>query len=206
MTFDARWLGIIGSFAVALLALYMMLRERNWERQKFSKEMREAVLQPDFVEALRKELEKDVQKHIAMTMEQLTDEVTKVVETVKQHTLEGVDAALKENRTLLDQATHQEVTSLTSLVSTSSASLKQNMAMLEKHVADTHTEYEAVLGSYREHVTQRVKQLVDERAADMLAEYLQSSLTGLELGNQQDLILARLDANKAALLEELGHE
>lgn len=206
MVFDARWLGIIGSFAVALLALYMMLRERNWEQQRFRKELKQAVLQPDFVAALRKELEKDVQKHITASMGLLTKEVNQVVGAVKQRTIDGVDAALKENRTMLDKATQEEIAALATLVTSSSSTLRQSIQALETNVQAMHAEYESVLSDYRSQVVERVKHLVDERAADTLATYLQSSLSGLELGDQQDLILARLDANKAAFIEELGHE
>lgn len=56
---------------------------------------------------------------------------------------------------------------------------------------------------YRTQVNQRIVDLVDAQATEVLANYLDASLSGIDFGEQQDIILERLEQNKDALKSEL---
>jgi len=182
------------------------MRGRSWARDKYRQELKLTILQPDFIANLRKELEKDVQAHVKAAIAPLTKEVSDVVADAKKQTLANLDESLKENRAALQQATEEQVVAVKNLVAGDAGSLQQSMTTLQKDIEALQQEHQAVLADYRTKVLARVKTLVDEQAADLLADYLQSSLQGLELGDQQEFILARLDANKDALFKELGNE
>lgn len=204
--FDVRFVGAIGCLIIAGIALILLMRERSWARDKYRQELKLTILQPDFIANLRKELEKDVQAHVKAAIVPLTKEVSDVVADAKKQTLANLDESLKENRAALQQATEEQVVAVKNLVAGDAGSLQQSMATLQKDIEALQQEHQAVLADYRTKVLARVKTLVDEQAADLLADYLQSSLQGLELGDQQEFILARLDANKDALFKELGNE
>lgn len=204
--FDVRFVGAIGCLIIAGIALILLMRERSWARDKYRQELKLTILQPDFIANLRKELEKDVQAHVKAAIAPLTREVSDVVADAKKQTLANLDESLKENRAALQQATEEQVAAVKNLVAGDAGSLQQSMTTLQKDIEALQQEHQAVLADYRTKVLARVKTLVDEQAADLLADYLQSSLQGLELGDQQEFILARLDANKDALFKELGNE
>ncbi len=204
--FDVRFVGAIGCLVIAGIALILLMRERTWARDKYRKELKMTILQPDFIASLRKELEKDVQTHVKAAIAPLTKEVGEVVADAKKQTLANLDESLKENRAALREATEEQVAVIKNLVAGDAGSLQQSMVTLQKDIEDLQQEHQAVLADYRTKVLARVKTLVDEQAADLLADYLQSSLQGLELGDQQEFILARLDANKDALFKELGND
>ena len=204
--FDVRFVGAIGCLIIAGIALILLMRERSWARDKYRQELKLTILQPDFIANLRKELEKDVQAHVKAAIAPLTKEVSDVVADAKKQTLANLDESLKENRAALQQATEEQVVAVKNLVAGDAGSLQQSMTTLQKDIEALQQEHQAVLADYRTKVLARVKTLVDEQAADLLADYLQSSLQGLELGDQQEFILARLDANKDALFKELGNE
>lgn len=204
--FDVRWLGVLGCLVVTAIALVMLMRERTWARDKYRQELKLTILQPSFIANLRKELEKDVQAHVVSAMSPLKKEIAEVVAQAKKQTLANLEESLAQNREALQQAAAEQIEQVKGLVAGDAGSLQQSMAKLQKDIEALQQEHQAVLGDYRTKVLARVKSLVEEQAADVLADYLQSSLQGLELGDQQEFILARLEANKDDLFKELSGE
>lgn len=204
--FDVRWLGILGCLTVAILALIIMYRERRWAQRKYQQELKTIILQPDFIAALREQLEKDVQDHVKKALKPLNKEVQEVIADIKKQTETAISQGLQANAQALEQSAKDQSTALKAVIETDAQQLKAKLQALSSSADSLQAESDRVLQDYRSQVLDRVRKLVDEQATDLLAEYLQSSVEGLELGDQQEFIIARLEANKAQLLQELGRE
>lgn len=199
-----RWLAIGGSLGIAILALIMLFRERYWISKQYKRELKKALLQPSFIADLRKQLQEDIQDHVKKAVAPLNKEIDQVLATVKKDTLESVDQNLTANEELLHKAFQDQIAQVQNIVSQNSDLIQKSVKDIETDILDIQRQYQDVLGDYRTKVIGRVRQLVDQQAADLLADYLQASLQGVELGNQQDFILQKLEDNKAKFLEELG--
>lgn len=204
--FDVRWLGILGCLTVAILALIIMYRERRWAQRKYQQELKTIILQPDFIAALREQLEKDVQDHVKKALKPLNKEVQEVIADIKKQTETAISQGLQANAQALEQSAKDQSTALKAVIETDAQQLKAKLQALSSSADSLQAESNQVLQDYRSQVLDRVRKLVDEQATDLLAEYLQSSVEGLELGDQQEFIIARLEANRAQLLQELGRE
>lgn len=204
--FDVRWLGILGCLTVAILALIIMYRERRWAQKKYQQELKTIILQPDFIAALREQLEKDVQDHVKKALTPLNKEVQEVIAGIKKQTETAISQGLQANAQALEQSAKDQSTALKVVIENDTQQLKAKLQALSSSADSLQAESDQVLQDYRSQVLDRVRKLVDEQATDLLAEYLQSSVEGLELGDQQEFIIARLEANKAQLLQELGRE
>lgn len=204
--FDIRWIGVLGCLAVAVLALVIMLRERSWAQRRYKQELKLTVLQPEFIAELRKQLESDVQDHVKKALVPLGKEVQEAIVSIKKQTETSIAQGLTANANALEQAAQDHSATLQAVIEADAKHLHAQMQVLSKSVDSLQVESQALLTEYRQQVLAKVKHLVEEQAADVLAEYLQSSLQGLELGDQQDFILERLEANKTELLAELGHD
>lgn len=204
--FDVRWLGILGCLTVAILALIIMYRERRWAQRKYQHELKTIILQPDFIAALREQLEKDVQDHVKKALKPLNNEVREVIADIKKQTETAISQGLRANAQALEQSAKDQSTALKAVIENDAQQLKAKLQALSSSADSLQAESDRVLQDYRSQVLDRVRKLVDEQATDLLAEYLQSSVEGLELGDQQEFIIARLEANKAQLLQELGRE
>lgn len=204
--FDIRWLAVLGCLSVAFISLVIMFRERNWAQKKYKQELKMTILQPDFITDLRRQLELDVQEHLKKAIKPLDKEIAEVVAAIKKQTETAITDSLKANATVLQDSAIEQAAAINEVIKADTKDLHDAMTSLQSEVETLQTETRQILDEYRQQVLARVKQMVDEQAADLLAEYLQSSLQGLELGDQQEFILQRLESNKAALLQELGDE
>ncbi len=201
-----RWLGVFGSLGIAALALLMLFRERTWVHRKYRQELLMMVLQPEFLTKLRKDLEKDVQQHIADAMKPLAKEVKEALQQVHEKNQKTLAEALAASQKTLLESTQNQLQGLQTQIKHSEQELRGTISTLEQDMAAVQSEYHEVIESYRAKVHGRVKQVIEDRAVELLADYLQQSLQGLELGNQQEFIIGKLNADKERLLQELADE
>lgn len=202
---ELKWIGVIGSVLVALIALVILIRERTWVKLKYREELKKAVLNPEFIASLRGVLEKDVEKHIAGALEPFSKEIKGLVQTIDTQSRTIIDETLARNTAMVKQATEAHLKHLDTVVNSQSALFTQEMTELTTALAVLQKDSQNFLTTYHTQVNTRIQELVDAHATDLLAGYLQSSLQGIELGDQQDFILAKLEENKAILKEELGN-
>lgn len=203
---DLRILGIIVCVAVACLALLEMLRQPREVKKRYHHELRQTILQPDFVADLRKQLEKEIQEHLKETLKPLDKEVQTIIAKASKETANSLQEATKSNQLILQQGVENYLADVGNMLKGDIGALRTSIAEVEAGIQAVQQEYQTALNGYRQNVVKRVEDLVDEHATDLLVNYLHSSLAGIELGDQQEFILAKLDENKAALTKELRGE
>lgn len=203
---ELRTLGVIVCVAIAVLALIEMFRQPKDVKKRYHRELRQTLLQPDFVADLRKQLEKEIQLHLKETLKPLDNEVQTIIAKASKETADSLQAATQANQQILQNGVENYLEEVGNLLKGDIESLRKSISEVESGIQAVQKEYHSALGGYRQDVVKRVENLIDEHATDVLVNYLHNSLAGIELGDQQEFILSKLDENKATLQKELRGE
>lgn len=203
---DLRTAGAIVCVAVAVLALIEMFRQPKDVKKRYHHELRQTILQPDFVTDLRKQLEEEIQTHLKETLKPLDNEVQTIIAKASKETANSLQASTQSNQQILQQGVENYLAEVGNMLKGDIGALRTSISEVEAGIQAVQKEYQSALNGYRQNVVKRVEDLVDEHAADLLVNYLHNSLAGIEIGDQQEFILAKLDENKAALVKELKGE
>lgn len=203
---DLRIAGAIVCVAVAVLALIVMFRQPKDVKKRYHHELSQTILQPDFVADLRKQLEQEIQIHLKETLKPLDKEVQTIIAKASKETADSLQAATQSNQQILQQGVENYLAEVGNMLKGDIGALRTSISEVEAGIQTVQKEYQSALNGYRQNVVKRVEDLVDEHAADLLVNYLHNSLAGIEIGDQQEFILAKLDENKAALVKELKGE
>ena len=122
---ELRWVAIIISMSVSLIALIILYRERVWIQKSYRKELKQAVLNPEYVAKLHATLEKDVAKHIAAALTPFAKEMRSLVNEIDDKSNQTIRQSLQKSSDAIMQATTAQVTALDSI------SNQQTTALLE---------------------------------------------------------------------------
>lgn len=201
---ELRWVAIIISMSVSLIALIILYRERVWIQKSYRKELKQAVLNPEYVAKLHTTLEKDVAKHVANALTPFAKEMRSLVDEIDKESNQTIRASLQKSSAAIEQATTAQVTALETISKDQTTLLLDHSKKLQQALDSLSEQQLQYMQTYQQNVMQRVQQLVDEHAASLLANYLNASVQGVEFGDQQEFILERLEANKAAIKKDLA--
>ncbi|MFZ1820735.1 MAG: hypothetical protein WAU72_02905 [Acidimicrobiia bacterium] len=231
------------------LLIFVAMISRIKKRKNFDQHLTDRVLNPKFVESLRDEIHRTIERRVEESLtnfsntnlsmnEQLKLTSTKAAADFLQNSTKKIENIYAEHADKLSTMTLDAENVLAAQVDKFTQQINQTSAVaipaqmeklviqiqeiqnrviparvndFENKMSEMSLELENIesdisnyLDEYKNQVRERISKIVDEHAVEVLSNYLNASLSGIEFGEQQDFILERLEQNKIALKNELG--
>lgn len=218
------WVIAIGALTALLMivAIFAYARKRSTRR---ALNVSSQILTPAYVEQLHNNIYDLVERHIFASIEHLThnnqlmhEQISRQAHDTAANYIADTNLALaqqyeKHNAELSAMFQHIQTTietrinALTEQIDEANSnvqSFNRDLEQLRTRFNTVNEDLSSQEEQYQQEVAMRVASIVDNRAVDVLANYLNESMRGIDFGEYQDTILSRLEENKDALKEELG--
>ena len=197
------WLAFWGFIGLSVVVLVLFVRQSKSLERRYREELERTILKPDFVKQLRTKLERETENLVTEAIKPLTKEIVMSTQLAHAELQKKITQNIAESQQLIDQATNAYTTNLSELEKSVSAKSRQRTDQIEEQFSIVEEAMRHDADEYKKRMATKLTSLVDSKAADLLSQYLNESLQGLELGDQQVFILARLEETKADFKKEL---
>lgn len=190
------WTGILCAISLVIW------RQKSQMKAQYKQDLARTILRPEFVNSLRKELEVSAVNSIQTSLKALQVETDESVKKLHKSSEKLLDNGVKQAEDELVTAAKAYSSQLTSAGQQATTALQQTLTQLDGKLKETSSALSTELERYRTEVNERLHRVVDEQATEVLANYLNESFTGIDLGSQQEVILKRLEQNKEAIKKD----
>ncbi len=188
-----------------LLVVWLSVRSHKSKLEAdYKRQLEAAILKPEFVAGLRRELEQQMQDKFTTALKPIDTETKRFIEAVNKEAASSLKTSTESNRSLIEQSLQKYTQEIQALLKEDIASLQAGVSNAQNSLNGIERDYKTALDQQRQVLVARAQTLARDQLADLLVEYLHASVAGLEIGDQQEFILSKLEENKQTLLQELA--